>query len=164
MIMRRFIPYILLSPLYIILIFYLYWALNSLLIHVEKLSNISIDNVLHQGIKYEVNKNDNVVVIHPGDIFTMSFVVERNKSCSVDITRILRDKTSGAEYNISSQTRIFKPESPHQIYNSVPVPYSIPPGKYEFFSKLNFECNPYEKLFPVYKETNKIPVQIQPSE
>jgi len=152
---RRAVPYILLLPIYLILAFYTYWAFDSYFIPYERHEHVTLENA----DSYAYDRNGTVIINH-NDTITISYYVERYKTCKVTSVRIAHNISTNTDYSLSSEVILFKPEPDHKIIRYSLLPEHLPAGPYLLKVLLSRECNPLETLFPITTEIKILPFVI----
>lgn len=144
---RKFIPYVLLIPIYAILVSYVYWAADSFLVPFEKHEIVALEDAE----KYTYDRNGSVI-LERNEVVRISYYVERFKSCKMTSIRVAHNIATNTDYAMSSDVIIFKPEASHKIVRSSVIPDQLPSGAYTMKAVLIRECNPLETLFPLTTE------------
>lgn len=139
--MYRYIPSLLLTPIYIILGFYSYWAFDSHFIPTAVNYGLYIEDGTHE-------YRNGVIYLQRGETIKVSFDIERYKSCKVYANRSAHNISTNTEYLLSYAVSIVTPEPRHKVTRYIVIPDNLPSGDYKLEVKLTYECNPLETIFP----------------
>jgi len=117
------------------------------------------------GFEYLGGKLIGSNITHPGGKIVAEYLVKRNQSCSITITRLLNNGESSdgyREYPIGSENLVIEGESKARL---VPVIYSIPeniaPGKYYLFTRYRFYCNFVDYIIPRIRTKGHFELEVQ---
>jgi hypothetical protein len=129
--MKRFIPYLLLSPLYGILALFLYWFSMSFF----------IPEIIYPKDWYPK-------VIAAGTDLSIVYNVVWTRSCTYSITRTLYNQETGNITIISFLQVPFKEGKDPDFESKITIPPSIRDGKYELRIIVQPNCNLYDVILP----------------
>jgi hypothetical protein len=162
--LKIILPWLILMPLYGLLGLVGYWGFVSATHTPIVISEYVLENRAVRGItEFKPKMVDGYWIFQPGDQLTISTNSLRKESCTLIITRILKNIEYDFEYNLNSSVRRTYPKAtPLRISNVILIPYSVLPGKYELFSTISVTCNPFQVYFPYIINTASIKMVIEP--
>jgi hypothetical protein len=100
-------------------------------------------------------------VVMQGDPIDLTYVVNRNRSCTVRVSRVLSDPSNGMIYEINESEKTIAPEERVTVHVNQTVPRYIEPGDYVYYTRAQFVCNPYHRIFgPLAVEGRKFPITV----
>jgi hypothetical protein len=95
-----------------------------------------------------------------GESFTVIYDLVRHKSCTLDVARLLEDDEK-RETVLVQQFQSFEGDDVvRQVSFEIPVPHTIKPGDYLFFSRSRYYCNVLDSILPRYVTTTKVPIHV----
>lgn len=100
---------------------------------------------------------------HPGEVVTVKYQITRLRACTLTFTRILQSEDETLTFPLGIGERVaVETEVGKTVDSTVTfvVPLNIEPGRYEFFSRLSYECNPAQRFNPIVLDSVKAVINV----
>lgn len=100
---------------------------------------------------------------HPGEVVSVKYSITRLRACTLTFTRILQseDETITFPLGIGERAAV-QSEVGKTVDSTVTfvVPLNLEPGRYEFFSRLSYACNPAQRFNPIVMDSAKAVINV----
>lgn len=98
--------------------------------------------------------------VYHGQEVIVQYRVLRLRACHTSYERILSSAMpGGGSIVVSTGVRDILTSDVGKVVDvvaSFSVPYHLQPGIYEFVTRINYECNPMQRFFPIVVDTPKV--------
>lgn len=138
-----------------------YWVYSSLFIEPAKYSVSRITEIEYLDVDGQRKLRDGLDRAKPGDIVQLELDITHLKDCELEIRRAIQSEGSNTDIQLQLAVRSFKGDGIQRVErHRLQIPQTILPGKYVLVNRLRYLCNFVDFLYPIYRYTVPIGLEI----